>query len=55
MYTIKFEGGSGPIATVEAWRRENSWYLKSSRQPDVVFLNNDASAMGRLFAGPGKF
>jgi hypothetical protein len=54
-YTVRFEGASGPIATVEAWRQDTSWYLRSSQQPDVVFLNNDASTMGRLFPGPGKF
>jgi hypothetical protein len=54
-YVIKFEGESGPVATVEAWRQDTGWYLRSSRQPDVVFLSNDASTMARLFPGPGKF
>jgi hypothetical protein len=54
-YTVRFEGTSGPIATVEAWKQDTNWYLRSSRQPDVIFLNNDASAMNRLFPGSSKF
>jgi len=54
-YSIRFDGVSGTLATVEAWRQDTNWYLRSSRQPDVVFLNNDQSTMSRLFPGPSKF
>jgi hypothetical protein len=54
-YKVQFEASGGPVATVEAWRADTSWYLRSSIQPEVIFLNNDPSAMSRLFPGRGKF
>jgi hypothetical protein len=54
-FTIQFDGAAGPIATVDAWKQDEAWFLRSSRQPGVVFLNNDAGTMARLFAGAGSF
>jgi hypothetical protein len=54
-YSIQFDGVNGPVATVDAWRQGEAWYLRSSHQPGVVFLNNDARTMARLFAGAGNF
>jgi hypothetical protein len=52
---LQIDGSAGPIATVEGWKQESAWYLRSSRQPDVIFLNNDQNAIGRMFAGQSKF
>jgi hypothetical protein len=52
---IQIDGLNGPIATVEGWKQDQNWYLRSSRQPEVFFLSSDASAIGRLFPGPSKF
>jgi hypothetical protein len=54
-FVIRFEGSSASIATIEAWKQGETWYLRSSRQPEVFFLNNDASTMSRLFPGGKKF
>ena len=52
---LQIDGGSGPIATVEGWKQDSAWYLRSSRQPDVFFLNNDQNAINRMFVGQSKF
>jgi hypothetical protein len=54
-FVVRFEGTGGPIATVEAWKQGEAWYLRSSRQPEVFFLNNDASTMSRLFPAATTF
>jgi hypothetical protein len=54
-YTVQFGDAGGTVATVDAWRQDEAWYLRSSRQPEVVFLNNDARTMNRFFAGSGNF
>jgi hypothetical protein len=52
---IQIEGSSGPFATVEGWKQDTGWYLRSSRQPDVIFLSTDQNAVSRLFVGQSKF
>lgn len=52
---IQIDGATGTIATVEGWKQDAGWYLRSSRQPEVFFLNTDPNSISRLFPGPSKF
>jgi len=52
---VQLDGSVGTIATFEGWKQEAGWYLRSSRHPEVFFLNNDQSSTTRLFPGALKF
>jgi len=52
---IQIDGEGGVVASFEGWRQEASWYLRSSLQPEVFFLNDDQNSVGRLFPGAQKF
>jgi hypothetical protein len=52
---VQIDGAAGMIATFEGWKSDAGWYLRSSLQPEVFFLDSDPNSTGRLFPGAQKF
>lgn len=48
--TIQVEGAGNELSTIEGWRRENQWIIRSSLQPDVFFSEDAAD----VFIGQTK-
>lgn len=52
---IKVEGAAGALVSLDAWRKENGWVLRSSQQPEVFFLDPAATVKRELLVGQEYF
>lgn len=47
--TLNIDGASGPLATLQAWKRENDWVVTSTRQPGVYFSTAGSGIFSSVF------
>jgi hypothetical protein len=47
--SLNIDGASGPLATLQAWRRETDWVMTSTHQPGIYFTTEGSGIFNSVF------
>jgi hypothetical protein len=47
--TLNIDGAPGPLATLQAWKRESDWVVTSTQQPGVYFSTEGSGIFNTVF------